>query len=86
LRARLPRQRRNCHGCNGQLQKFPALHRGLLARMPQLRAIIHLMDDGDASEQCRVPRKNSNMRAVVSGLGTAFLSMILTEADSIFPP
>jgi hypothetical protein len=54
--------------------------------MPQLHAIIQSRDDGAASEKCRVLRKNSNMRAVVSAIGTAFLSMILTEAGSIFPP
>jgi hypothetical protein len=54
--------------------------------MPQLRAIIHFMDDGGASEQCRVLCKNSNMRAVVSVIGTAFLSMIPAGAASIFPP
>jgi hypothetical protein len=44
--------------------------------MPQLRAIIHFRDDGGASEQCRVLCKNSNMRAVVPVIGTAFISMI----------
>jgi hypothetical protein len=44
--------------------------------MPQLHAIIQSRDDGVASEKCRVLCKNSNMRAVVSAIGTAFLSMI----------
>jgi hypothetical protein len=54
--------------------------------MPQLRAIIQSGDDGAASETCRVLCKNSNMRAVVSVIGTAFLSMIPAGAGSIFPP
>jgi hypothetical protein len=54
--------------------------------MPQLRAIIQSRNDGVASEKCRVLCKNSNMRAVVSVIGTAFLSMIPAGAGSIFPP
>jgi hypothetical protein len=60
LRARLPRQRSNRRGSNGQLQKFPTLHDDLLTRMPQLRAIIRFRDDGVAVEECRVLCKNSN--------------------------
>src|SRR5471032_2368762 len=84
LRASLARQRRNCRGCNGQFQKFPTLHRGLLAGMPQLRAIIQSRDDGAAAEKCRVLCKNSNMRAVLSAIGIAFLSTIPAEAASFF--
>jgi hypothetical protein len=53
--------------------------------MPQLRAIIQSGDDGAASETCRVLCKNSNARAVVSAIGTAFISTPLPEAGSIFP-
>jgi UDP-N-acetylglucosamine pyrophosphorylase len=54
--------------------------------MPQLCAIIQSRNDGAASEQSRVLCKNSNMRPVVSVIGTAFLSMIPAGAGSIFPP
>src|SRR5258706_5624121 len=85
LRAPLPRQRSNCRGSNGQFQKFPTLHNGLLTRMPPLRAIIQSEDDGAALERCRVLCKNSNMRAVVSTVDTAFLSTILPRQVQFFP-
>jgi hypothetical protein len=46
--------------------------------MPQLGA-IPCQDDGDGLEKCRVLGKNSNMRAVVSGIDTGFLSAMLPK-------